>query len=258
MFTTPAIGREPLHPVSLWSRLSQSLLRAVPCILLISLGGCATLGEIVDNPSIEHERFREEDRGHMVLTVSGDRRVIRTTYDNNNKLLICAETQADAISARSASSALEAVGKGAIRDEIIQRLTLTYARTELSDVVRQLAWQLCNARLNEHIDQAFYERSLAALQAQSMLALAHLTATDNAAVIKEMQALQDKMNADAEKERAARQAREEEATKQAQERMKQEEQLTKRTEEKTKRKKLEVCRQAAGNDQAKLEKCAAS
>ena len=179
--------------------------------------------------------------------MSGDRRLIRTTYTKDG-LLVCAETQADAISARSASSALEAVGEGAISDDIIQQLTLTNARTELSDVVRQLAWHLCNARANNHISAPAYEASLSALQTQALQVLAQRQSPDSSAAVKELVVLKEKTEAGAVKVLEAANAREAGRAAQTKERTTQMELLAKE-------KKYQDCRQDNKDNPAERAKC---
>ena len=146
-------------------------------LLAIFLGGCAHVAEIVDNQSIETDTINK--KGHQMVSMTGDRRLIRTTLDGNDRLTICAETQADAMSARNQEGDLSVVGKGSLTDSINERLTVTYARTELSDVVRQLAWHLCNANLNGKLGDLAYQLALTDLQDQALRVLLWRANTDN-------------------------------------------------------------------------------
>lgn len=93
--------------------------------------------------------------------------------DTTQRYDVCAETQADAIFTRSAKSDLSATDEvlrpgttestsDLVRfiDESIQNATETYNRTEVSDVVRHLSWQWCNARMNGDITASEYHAGL--------------------------------------------------------------------------------------------------
>lgn len=212
-----------------WLLLSGTLLGSV------ILTGCATVSELVDDPSVEHsvvKRPGSDETGHVLMTLREDNRLIRRTVTASGTLKICAETQADAISARSARSGLEVTGQGSVEDEITRRLTLTYARTQVSDVVRQLAWQLCNANLNGQIGNEFYQSSLRSLQDQAMAVLASEPKTEAAALDK-MKALADQAEVAATADRELQKVIEHERTK--------------RSEETTARAKIKACRSSAKN-----------
>lgn len=116
--------------------------------------GCAHVLEIVDNQQIETSHLGDKrDRSHdvRVITIDGARRLIRSSY-NANQWAVCAETQADAIGSRSSSSEVDVTGRGKVGDTLVEALTTTYTRTELSDTVRQLSWQICNNRANGYLD----------------------------------------------------------------------------------------------------------
>jgi len=90
---------------------------------------------------------------------------LSTYYD------VCAETQADAITARGSSSTVSVVERGSVSDASTQSLLLTNQRSVVSDVVRQLSWQLCNARLNDDFDSTQYREALLELQRSTMVVL---------------------------------------------------------------------------------------
>jgi hypothetical protein len=121
-----------------------------------------------------------EGEGEKLKTLSGDRRLVRVSPETvtssagetHTTYRICAETQADAISARSARTDLNITGRGSVADAAYEQLLLTYSRTETSDVVRQLSWQLCNAWVNHAITPEQYQQQLFALQSQAMNVLA--------------------------------------------------------------------------------------
>lgn len=165
----------------------RQTLAALLCLL--PLGGCAgTLSQVM-NPPITSDHLDEPDELNKLKTVSGDRRLVRVTAFGHSdanpsfyKFRICAETQADAISARSAKSLLNAKLNQSLADEASETLTATYARTELSDVVRQLSWQFCNARENGDFTDTDYKAALNKLAADSMEVLKlHAKAAGDAA-----------------------------------------------------------------------------
>ncbi len=204
----------------------------VATLLVVGLSGCATVSELIDDPSVEHSAIKKPkstETGHVILTAREDNRLIRTSVTASNKLLLCAETQADAISTRSSQSGIEITGKASVEDEISRRLMLTYARTEVSDVVRQLAWQLCNAHLNGQIGDSFYETSLRSLQTQAMAVLAATPETKSTA-LEQMTVLADKAEVSAAADRELDKVLEEEKTKQS--------------SEMTKRARIRECRKA--------------
>ena len=126
-------------------------------IFLLPLSACATpLGYVFD-PAISSDHLDEVDEPNKLKGLKGDRRLIRTHRAGSDVYEICAETQADAISGRSPKSSVSIEGKGELSDELIEALTKTVERGEVSDVVRQLQWNLCNARMNGYIsDDEFY------------------------------------------------------------------------------------------------------
>lgn len=163
-------------------------------IVWLSLSGCAHFWQVVDNQSIETDSI--DEAGHRVQSISGDRRLVRTTASPTKdakylKLQICAETQADAITQRSEDAALSITGKGSVTDSIDERLTLTYARTELSDVVRQLSWQLCNANMNGTIGDIHFANLMADLQDRAMTVMMLRAGMDQKAALDALKKKQD-------------------------------------------------------------------
>lgn len=201
---------------------------------IVFCAGCSHISELVDNPTIEHDTIRTNGE---ILSISGDRRVVRG-HKTSNRVMICAETQADAISGRSQNSTIQAVGRGAISDSIDERLSLTYARTELSDVVRQLSFQLCNANLNGTLNDLSYQVAMLDLQDQAMRALLYRSSVDNA---KSLQALTTKAETDIAKIK-------EELTKVSKEREEFRKILMTRV--------IEECKVINANDQEALKRCA--
>jgi hypothetical protein len=131
-------------------------------LLASTLSGCAGTITAVSNMPITSDHLEGEPFGEKLKTVSGDRRLVRVY--KSKQTLICAETQADAISARSGKGTLSIEARGSFSDEAGEALTATYARTELSDVVRQLSWQICNGRMNGSLTDEQYRAQMASLQ----------------------------------------------------------------------------------------------
>lgn len=148
------------------------------------ISGCTHLLEIVDNQQIETEQMGAEISGRpdaRIITIDGSRRLMRSSYIENGAWNICAETQADAIASRTSRADLEVTGRGAVEDSIEEALTITYNRTELSDTVRQLSWQVCNNRANGYLTNAEVEEALSELITGSMLVLQLRASVDMAA-----------------------------------------------------------------------------
>jgi len=159
---------------------------------IVAQTGCAGMLLQLTNPPITSDHLDKLSDKSKLKTVSGDRRLVRVSALNEaeskyspleSPFMICAETQADAISARSAKSAISAALKesqsGSLTDEAAEALTLTYQRTELSDVVRQLSWQLCNARMNGDLDRTQYQGELDKLVTGALEALKVRPVADN-------------------------------------------------------------------------------
>lgn len=143
------------------------------CLLCVALPGCAGTITAVSNMPITSDHLEQERPGEKLKTVSGDRRLVRVNkYEPagayQTPVVICAETQADAISARSGKGSLSVESRGSFTDEAGESLTMTYSRTELSDVVRQLSWQLCNAYMNRLVSPEDYRERLASLQEKAL------------------------------------------------------------------------------------------
>ena len=140
------------------------------CMILLCalpLSGCASMFTAVANRPITEDRLENELPGEKLKTLSGDRRLVRVDKYSQNLVTICAETQADAISARSAEGSLTVESRGGLTDKVGEALTSTYARTELSDIVRQLSWQICNAYMNALIDKDTYAAQLKDIQTRA-------------------------------------------------------------------------------------------
>lgn len=149
------------------------------------LASCGTLAQFT-NPAISSDHLDETPPElNKLKLVSGDRRLMRIVAQPkprdqqpaNGKgiefydYLVCAETHADAISARSSTGNLAIRGQ-TVSDTNVEALTKTVERSAVSDVVRQLGWQLCNARLNGDLSGAEYGAALEDMRARAFNALA--------------------------------------------------------------------------------------
>lgn len=150
----------------------------IAACLAIGCSGCASTINALTNRPITSDLLDEYDRRgtprelNKLKSVSGDRRLVRVqVYSPTPAWTICAETQADAIAARGAQSALTVNNRGSAADQSTETLLLTNARSEVSDVVRQLGWQICNAHLNGAYEAGGYARRLDKLQHDAMAVL---------------------------------------------------------------------------------------
>jgi hypothetical protein len=160
-------------------------MRLVTFALLICpiLSACAgTLGQVLD-PAISSDHLDEPNEPNKLKSMIGDRRLIRThrvgtTLNPTDTYEVCAETQADAIRTRSPSSTFSITDRGALTDSYTETLTQTVQRQVVSDVVRHLHWNTCNARLNGWITSDQYYQELIAIRAAAFLALTRPVATE--------------------------------------------------------------------------------
>lgn len=118
------------------------------CFSATWLSGCASTITALTNRPITSDHLDEPEEANKLKTVSGDRRLVRVQKSEKFGWQVCAETQADAIAARGGSTTLTINGKGSGTDEATETLLLTNSRSETSDVVRQLAWHICNNYMN--------------------------------------------------------------------------------------------------------------
>lgn len=160
---------------------------------VVALGttGCSSTLTALTSPSISSDQLDEFRNGvriekNKIKTMSGDRRLMRAQFthetdsakaisksDNtlNSKWIICAETQADAIAARGGQSAVTVSAKGSLTDEYVEALTVTNNRGQVSDVVRQIGWQVCNAYMNGALTKQQYGDHLIELHRSAFAAL---------------------------------------------------------------------------------------
>jgi len=138
---------------------TKKIITVLPILLVMFLGGCATSGQVFfSRPVIE----KDIKSGFNTLALTADRRIAVFT-SNEGKKISCAEALPDvAISSEVHSSVNVALKK--LEDElsveaaesIKQAISVAYQRTEKSDLVRQLGWQLCQGYLNGAITDEHY------------------------------------------------------------------------------------------------------
>ncbi|MBI1682492.1 hypothetical protein [Caulobacter hibisci] len=147
-------------------------MKLLPLLVLsvsaLMTSGCAgTLYQVFNRP-VTSDHLDTDKGPNKLKTVSGDRRLVRAArvLGSNGEIkayIICAETQADAISARSAKSDLSVKSGQALKEEYSELLSKTVERSEVSDVVRQLSWQICNAQMNGYLQNGSYEKMLGSI-----------------------------------------------------------------------------------------------
>lgn len=153
--------------------MSKTIMMAAVALML---PGCAsTLGYVL-NPSISSDKLDEPREDNKLKAMKGDPRLIRTHRVSTTKypsddFEVCAETFADAISARSGTFKASLEGKAGLDDSLTEVLTKTLDRSPLSDVVRHLHWYTCNAAMNRWIDNATYTREMVAIRENAFLVL---------------------------------------------------------------------------------------
>ncbi|WP_039391147.1 hypothetical protein [Novosphingobium sp. MBES04] len=101
-----------------------------------------------------------------------------TLNPNYDTMMICAETQADAVSGRSTKSDFSIEDKGALNDSISEALTQTNTRQEMSDIVRQLSWHVCNSRANGFITNSQFHTQMNTIINGSLLVFELRAITD--------------------------------------------------------------------------------
>lgn len=139
---------------------------------ILALPGCAgTMGYVFD-PAISSDKLDERLEPNKLKSMKGDRRLIGTHRRESDIYEICAETHADAISARSGASKLTIVDRGSLDDALTEALTKTVERGAVSDTTRHLHWNTCNARLNRWITDAQYLSEIQEIRKGAFQALA--------------------------------------------------------------------------------------
>jgi len=132
----------------------------ITSITLLTLPGCASTISAWKNRSFKEQGFHKP----ALYSMTGERRlaiaVKPTTYD----MRFCAESLPEAAAAYSATSGASlkptGVGEGSISDASSMVLTQTYTRTEISEVLRQLGFQTCQAWAQGVLDENEYKLEL--------------------------------------------------------------------------------------------------
>ena len=127
----------------------QKIAKLAAICLLMNLAGCASTISAVTNRSIAAHDFKEG----RIFSMTGERRlamaVAKMKKDDPKRVVMCAESLPEVAAAVAASSSASASlvnqGSGALSDAFQTQLLQTFTRTEISEVLRQLSWQLCQA-----------------------------------------------------------------------------------------------------------------
>lgn len=150
-------------------------------LTLLALSGCASMFTAVADRPVSSDKYVYAKDSNKTQKISGDRRFARIVqlipwetdgqgkviYDKNDvpmdryPWIICIEPHADAISAKSASSAIAVADKGSMSDSVATQLLQTFQRTQAADIVRRLPFVACEAYLNSPMtqgDQENYQR----------------------------------------------------------------------------------------------------
>lgn len=156
----------------------KSFIKILAITLTLPLSGCSTLSQTFwTRPVIE-----DVPGGFNTLSLTADRRVAifksdKTDIKNPTGLKACAEALPDVAVSSTVESELKAAIKAAEKGELsaeaaeklTQELTIAYQRTEKSDLVRQLGWQLCQGHLNGAISHTDYMRLLEMMVVASLV-----------------------------------------------------------------------------------------
>lgn len=127
------------------TRLKPILLVAT----IASLSGCTSLVTAWKNDPLQAYSVK----GPSIYAMTGDRRTA-VFADKNSNLKYCAESMPDAVAVFSASSEAsleasgiegQASGKAGIDEDTAAALLQTFHRTEISEISRQMAWNICLA-----------------------------------------------------------------------------------------------------------------
>lgn len=136
---------------------------AVLVVATLPTCGCASYLNAIFTRSVSSEEMLD----NKLLTMTGERRVaIAVPRGADSKSILCAESLPDAAQAAGGRTGLQLKGSGTagrslgFEDESQTALLQTFTRTETSDVIRQLGWQVCNAYAVQAIDKWAYERLL--------------------------------------------------------------------------------------------------
>lgn len=128
--------------------------------LLAALPGCASTISAVTNRSIAAHEFTSG----RIFSMTGERRLAMTVTMRDSRVVMCAESLPEVAAAVAASSSASASlvnrGSAALSDAFQTQLLQTFTRTEISEVLRQLSWQLCQAWAQGALDDNEYQAEL--------------------------------------------------------------------------------------------------
>jgi len=140
----------------------------IACMLLIPIGGCSAAWTTIFERSVQSEPL---DRGPQAISMTAERRIVlvRPRRIAHTDPIVCLESLPDVARAASAQSRGDlqngaAAGTTAARisfeDQFSTSLLQTFQRTQLADVSRNLAWQICLAYANGAITEIQYHTLL--------------------------------------------------------------------------------------------------
>jgi len=135
-------------------------IKVASILLLVLLSGCSTASQVFWSRPVIQDSL---PAGFDTLALTADRRIAVFSKDSSGKKISCAEALPDvAISSEVDSSVKLAIKKLEAElgveaaESVKQAISVAYQRTETSDLVRQLGWQLCQGYLNGAITNEHY------------------------------------------------------------------------------------------------------
>ena len=146
--------------------------KIIALLPLIILSSCATTQtSFFDRSVIEDKVGKTDNFGTLALT--GERRLAIFRGET-----ICAEALPDVAVSRESESKVSAELKDIAsasgtftNDERYKTaLEVLYKRTEKSDLIRQIGWQLCQAHMNNALDKGQYAEMLTVMMAAALSA----------------------------------------------------------------------------------------
>jgi hypothetical protein len=165
-----SLDLNPVFSIDVQSRkrgLEPRNLRVCMVLFIFTLTSCAGgMTSIFDRSVVE-----VESQNFTSLAMPGERRI--AVFRENQ---FCAEALPDVARSVDASSSAELAativeqGEGSVsyQDAFATALLLTNQRTEASDLIRQLGWQICQAHLNGAITGEQYNSLLNLLVTESL------------------------------------------------------------------------------------------
>jgi hypothetical protein len=138
----------------------ESSAKFASVLILLALSGCASTISAVTNRSIAAHEFRPG----RIFSMTGERRLAMTVQREDGRVVMCAESLPEVAAAVAASSSASASlvnqGSGALSDAFQTQLLQTFTRTEISEVLRQVSWQLCQAWAQGALQDDEYQAEL--------------------------------------------------------------------------------------------------